>query len=111
MVVRQASRGWRSCRRWLKHWDKEIVCRTATAWIDAFGTHRGHRLVEENARLLRGFIWCCAGIEDTTLASSLANAAIEGYRKITGVGPRSAKIAVACLFSENDAGPPWSRTA
>jgi hypothetical protein len=36
-------------------------------------------------------------MEDAAFASSLANAAIEGYRKITGVGPRSAKIAAACL--------------
>jgi hypothetical protein len=76
---------------------KETVCRTAIAWVDAFGKHRGDRLEEENAHLLRGLIWCCMAIEDATLASSLANAAIEGYRKITGVGPRSAKIASACV--------------
>lgn len=67
------------------------------AWIDAFGKYRGDRLDEENATLLRGLVWCCVEIEDATLASSLANAAIEGYRKITGVGPRSAKIAGACV--------------
>jgi len=67
------------------------------AWIDAFGKHRGDRLDEENATLLRGLVWCCVEIEDATLASSLADAAIEGYRKISGVGPRSAKIASACV--------------
>lgn len=67
------------------------------AWIDAFGKHRGDRLDEENATLLRGLVWCCVEIEDATLASSLADAAIEGYRKISGIGPRSAKIASACV--------------
>jgi hypothetical protein len=76
---------------------KDTLCRTAITWIDAFGKQRGDRLAAENAHLLRGLIWCCTEIEDATLASSLANAAIEGFRKITGVGPRSAKIASACL--------------
>jgi len=76
---------------------KETVCRTGISWIDAFGKQRGDRLEEENATLLRSLVWCCAEIEDAALASSLANAAIEGYRKITGVGPRSAKIAGACV--------------
>jgi hypothetical protein len=76
---------------------KETFGRTVIAWIDAFGKHRGDRLDEENATLLRGLVWCCVGIEDATLASSLADAAIEGYRKNSGVGPRSAKIASACV--------------
>jgi len=76
---------------------KDTICRVVIPWIDAFGKQHGDRLEEENANLLRGLIWCCAELEDATLASSLANAAIEGYRKITGVGPRSAKIAAACL--------------
>jgi len=77
---------------------KETFCRMVIPWIDAFGKHHGQRLEEENAHLLRGLIWCCAGIEDVTLASSLADAAIKGYRKIPGVGPRSAKIASACVL-------------
>jgi hypothetical protein len=76
---------------------KETFGRVVISWIDAFGKHRGDRLDEENATLLRSLIWCCVKIEDATLASSLADAAIEGYRKISGVGPRSAKIASACV--------------
>jgi hypothetical protein len=75
----------------------ETFGRVVIAWIDAFGKHRGDRLDEENATLLRGLVWCCMEIEDATLASSLADAAIEGYRKISGVGPRSAKFASACV--------------
>jgi len=75
----------------------ETFGRMVIAWIDAFGKHRGDRLDVENATLLRGLIWCCVKIEDAALASSLADAAIEGYRKISGVGPRSAKIASACV--------------
>jgi hypothetical protein len=76
---------------------KETFGRVVIAWIDAFGKHRGDRLDEENATLLRSLVWCCVKIEDAALASSLADAAIEGYRKISGVGPRSAKIASACV--------------
>jgi len=75
----------------------ESFGRMVIPWIDAFGKHRGDRLDEENTTLLRGLVWCCVEIEDAMLASSLADAAIEGYRKISGVGPRSAKIASACV--------------
>jgi len=78
---------------------KEVFCRQATEWIDAFGKHHSNRLDEENANLLRGLIWCCVDIEDATLAFSLADAAIEGYRKITGIGPRSTKIGSACVYA------------
>jgi len=76
---------------------KETFDRMIIAWIDAFGKHHGDRLDEENATLLRSLVWCCVEIKDAMLASSLADAAIEGYRKISGVGPRSAKIASACV--------------
>ncbi len=77
---------------------KQTFCQLVRVWIDTFGKHHGNRIDEANADLLRGLIWCCNDLEDTTLAFSLADAAIEGYRKIRGIGPRSAKIAGACVF-------------
>ncbi len=62
-------------------------------------TNPGCLLDEGNADLLRGLAWSCAEVEDAKLASALADAAIAGYRKITGVGPRSAKVAGACVFA------------
>jgi hypothetical protein len=94
---------------------KETFVRLAIAWLGAFRTssnkppeHDGETydlvsngclLVEENGDLLRGLAWACAGIEDASLAAVLADTAIAGYRKITGVGPRSAKVAGACVYA------------
>jgi hypothetical protein len=55
--------------------------------------------MEENATLLRGLAWACATSDDARLAAALADGAIAGYRKITNVGPRSAKVASACVWS------------
>ncbi|HEX3270296.1 MAG TPA: DUF4132 domain-containing protein [Ktedonobacterales bacterium] len=94
---------------------KETFARLAIAWLSAFRksgnkpperdsetydlVSNGCLLVEENGDLLRGLAWACAGIEDTSLAAVLADTAIAGYRKITGVGPRSAKVAGACVYA------------
>ena len=94
---------------------KETFVRLAIAWLGAFRksgnkppehdretydlVSNGCLLVEENGDLLRGLAWACAGIEDASLAAVLADTAIAGYRKITGVGPRSAKVAGACVYA------------
>jgi hypothetical protein len=71
----------------------------ATAWLNAFGQHRGMRPAEANGNLLRGLTWLCATVPDRALAAALADAAIEGYRKISGQGPRSPKISSACVYA------------
>lgn len=87
----------------------------AAEWIGAFRkstnkppeynpqTHErasvGALLDDENANMLRGLAWCCADVDDAPLAASLADAAVAGYRKITGIGPRSAKVAGACIYA------------
>jgi hypothetical protein len=94
---------------------KEAFTRLAITWLGAFRksgnkpperdpktyelVSNGCLLVEENGDLLRGLAWTCAGIEDASLAATLADAAIAGYRKISGVGPRSAKVAGACVYA------------
>lgn len=93
----------------------ETFARLAVDWLGAFRksgnkppeysaeqhqqVSSGCLLVEENADLLRGLAWCCAEREDAAVAAALADAAIAGYRKITGVGPRSAKVAGACVYA------------
>jgi Domain of unknown function (DUF4132) len=59
----------------------------------------GCLLDEDNANLLRGLAWLCADLDDSALAATLADTAIAGYRKISGVGPRSAKVAGACVYA------------
>jgi hypothetical protein len=89
--------------------------RLAADWIGAFRksgnkppehdphtyqrTSAGCLLDESNADVLRGLAWCCAEVEDAALAAALGDAAIAGYRKITGIGPRSAKVAGACVYA------------
>ena len=61
--------------------------------------NNGSILDERNADLLRGLIWLCADVEDARLAAALGDGVIAGYRKITGHGPRCAKVAGACVFA------------
>lgn len=102
-------------RRLREDLSAEKFAALATEWLGAFRhsgnkppehdrrtykrTNAGCLLDEANADLLRGLAWCCAEVEDAGLAAALADAAIAGYRKITGFGPRSAKVAGACVFA------------
>lgn len=61
--------------------------------------HNGSLLDERNAEMLRGLIWLCADSEDVRLAAALGDGVIAGYHKITGHGPRSAKVASACVYA------------
>jgi hypothetical protein len=83
----------------VKKFSDEIFARLATTLLGILRNGQGDRLDERNADLLKGLAWCCAGTENMVLASALADAAIEGYRKITGLGPRSVKIAGACIYA------------
>jgi len=93
----------------------ETFTRLAVEWIGAFrvssgsppawgyevnsSASRGCLPHEDNATLLRGLAWCCAAVEDAALAATLGDAAIAGYRKVARVGPRSARVAGACLYA------------
>ncbi|BCL79509.1 DUF4132 domain-containing protein [Ktedonobacteria bacterium brp13] len=71
----------------------------AIQWFRALTQNKGNRLHESNAVLLKGLAWCCTGQAHTSLAAALADAAIEGYRKLPGLGPRAAMVAGACLYT------------
>lgn len=68
-------------------------------WIGAFCKKHDERLDEENATLLKGLAWCCFELEHERLATVLGDAAIEGYRKLPGIGPRAPKVAGACVYA------------
>ncbi|HZC05019.1 MAG TPA: DUF4132 domain-containing protein [Ktedonobacterales bacterium] len=61
--------------------------------------NNGSVLDERNADLLRGLAWLCADVEHARLAAALGDGIIAGYRKITGRGPRCAKVAGACVYA------------
>src|SRR5712692_3198169 len=91
---------------WLAHMQplvkevgEETFGRFAIRWLGALRQGQRTRLDEGNAEVLKGLVWCCVDVADAALASALADAAIEGYRKITGLGPRSAKVAGACVYT------------
>ncbi|MCA9836882.1 MAG: DUF4132 domain-containing protein [Trueperaceae bacterium] len=61
--------------------------------------NKGALLDERNGDLLKGLAWLCSLDSDPSLTHTLAEAVVQGYRKLTGIGPRSAKVASACLYS------------
>ena len=79
--------------------DQETFVQLASELFNAFSEKHFERLDEQNADLLKGLAWCCIAIESVSLAAVLADAAIEGYRKLPGIGPRAAKIASACVYA------------
>lgn len=78
---------------------RERFCKLATRWIASFSSKRNVYLDEENTDILKGLVWCCCQIEDAALAAVLGDAAIEGYRKVPGVGPRLAKVGSASVLA------------
>jgi len=54
---------------------------------------------DRNSDLLRGLAWAAALTPDAQLAAVLGDLAVAGYRKISGHGPRSAKVAGACVHA------------
>ena len=61
--------------------------------------NNGSILDERNADLLRGLIWLCADMEDARLVAALGDGVLAGYHKLTGHGPRSAKVGGACVYA------------
>lgn len=72
--------------------------RLAYEWIGIFAKKHNERLDEGNANILRGLIWCCGKSVSAPIATILGDAAIEGYRKLPGLGPRAPRIAGACVY-------------
>jgi hypothetical protein len=56
-------------------------------------------LNDVNADILKGLVWLCAQREDKELARALCALAISTYRKVPGVGPRSARVGNACVWA------------
>ncbi|GCF08666.1 DUF4132 domain-containing protein [Dictyobacter arantiisoli] len=89
---------------WLKHArsltdavETDMLTRTLHRWISFFSDKKGARMDDANSNILRGLIWLCTGSTERSLATILADTAIEGYRKLAGLGPRAPKVAGAAV--------------
>ena len=54
---------------------------------------------QRNLDVLRGLIWLCAADDTREMARALGSLAVAFYRKIPGVGPRSARLANAAIWT------------
>jgi hypothetical protein len=61
--------------------------------------HYAPALAERNADLLRGLVWACATLDDSALARSVGDLAVVCFTKIPSVGPVSAKVGNACVYT------------
>ncbi|MFT4929250.1 MAG: ankyrin repeat protein, partial [Phenylobacterium sp.] len=61
----------------------------------------GHEdfISENNARLLKGLLWTCSRYDDSAMCQTLRQFAVDFYKKVYGIGMRSAKLANAALLA------------
>jgi hypothetical protein len=52
-----------------------------------------------NGDILKGLGWCCALFADAAVASAAGDAAECSFKKLSGIGPRAAKVGNACIFA------------
>jgi hypothetical protein len=77
----------------------EYFTPTLRRWISFFSDNKDGYMDEKNSDILRALIWLCKGNSDRGLAATLGDAAIEGYRKLPGAGPRCPKVGDAVVFT------------
>lgn len=56
-------------------------------------------LIEENADVLKGLIWCCSIVENADLARQLTKTAIYLFKKIPGYGAISTRVGNAVIYT------------
>jgi hypothetical protein len=67
---------------------------------ESWGSERHPLLLHErNVDVLRGLIWLSAERGEREIARALAALAVSAYRKLPGVGPRSARLGNACIWA------------
>lgn len=82
--------------RWLPLADRP----RATPIVERWGHERNALLLQErNADVLRSLVWLCAGGDDRETARTLAVFVTSFYRKLPGIGPRSARLGNAGIWA------------
>jgi len=56
-------------------------------------------ICEQNATVLRGLAWCCAGWSDPEISSALSTLAEVSFKKVRWLGARCPRVGNACLYS------------
>jgi hypothetical protein len=54
---------------------------------------------ENNADILKGLVWLCAGREEAEVARALTSLALSVYRKVPQLGPRCIRVGNACVWA------------
>jgi hypothetical protein len=54
---------------------------------------------ERNSVMLRGLVWACSTVDSSAVARSVGDLGVVCFTKIAGVGPVSAKIGNACVYT------------
>jgi hypothetical protein len=85
----------------------------AVAWLDLMGLPSRNveyvvpggwpvtsaLVAERNAGLLRGLAWLCALVDDAEVARALGDAAVNCFKKLSGIGARCTKGGNACVWA------------
>lgn len=63
------------------------------------GAHHPLVMQPQNQDVLRGLVWVCAADDSREMARALGGLVVTFYRKLPGVGPRSARLANAAIWT------------
>jgi len=66
-------------------------------WLSSVESSKGETMSEGKADLLKGLIWYCSTIDQDDVAPVIGDVALALFKKIPGLGPRSAKAGNACI--------------
>ena len=70
-----------------------------TDWHREYQPDPNQLIIESQADIIRGLVWCCAFREDKEIARALTALALSAYRKVPKIGPRAVKIGNACIYA------------
>ena len=84
----------------LNYFYKEKEKTSTTEYSGRIYTHTYYEFISAiNIEAIKGFVWMCAHFHDNVTIHNIANLAERCFRKIPNVGPASAAIGNACLYT------------
>jgi hypothetical protein len=79
---------------------KEIEKTSTTEYSGRIYTHTYYEFISAiNIEAIKGFVWMCAHFHDNVTIHNIANLAERCFKKIPNIGPASAAIGNACLYT------------
>jgi Domain of unknown function (DUF4132) len=82
---------------WVPLLDKPRIRPVSTDW--RWENNAQWYIHENNARVLKGLVWCCGASGLETAVRPLAALALSAYRKLPGIGPRLVSLGNACIWA------------